>query len=286
MQTKILLTSDWHLFGPEGDRFKRLADLKKLCESDKPDVVIHAGDLVEPDGGRSYQDGLRVLAEAVSSVRCVLTTAGNNDLDAVVRSGIPLSQALAYMFVACADHGIRLLDVDPWKYGPLRYAGGHGGFDGSLFRETDLSRGQTAAAHMEAEGHRWQKYGLDALPGEFFASCRRRLLGHLAEDEVAPTILVTHTVPTPEMVRYGSSAKYDMLNAYMGWDEVAAGAELWKSNVVAHLCGHVHRGYSLMLPTQFGSIPAFNASGNDEMFLIVVDQDEYGRVSAIGHHRV
>lgn len=285
-QTKILLTSDWHLFGPAGDRFTRLGDLKGLCESERPDVVVHAGDLVEPEGTRTYEDGLRVLAEATRSVKNVLTVAGNNDLDAVVSSGVPFKDAMARMFLQCAGLGIVLLDEGPWRVGPLRFAGGHGGFDGSLFRETELSRGQTAAVHMEAEGHRWQKYGLDALPGEFFAACRRKLLGHLAEDAETPTVLVTHTVPAPELVRYGSSEKYDWLNTYMGWDEVAAGAELWKGPVKAHLCGHVHRSYSLILPTQYGDVPLYNASGNDDLMLLIVEQDDHGRVSSVGHHRV
>lgn len=286
---RFLLTSDWHLFGARGSRFSRLEDLKRLCMSGRYDAILHGGDLVEPDGGATFAQGLHALLLAACSVEHIMIVAGNNDLDAVFSNEpVLMRDAVSHMAAACAKVGADLLDKAPFTVNGLRFVGNFAGFDGSLFRATDLSRGQTAHDHMDSEARRWDSAGVGVHPGALHAECRRTLLRHLEEDDKTPTILATHTVPVPEMVRYGSSEKYDRLNAYMGWDERHAGRQLWRSNVVAHLCGHVHRSYDLTADTDYvkPGIPLLNASGDNEIREVEVHLDSDGRVEVFGSTRV
>lgn len=281
---RFLLTSDWHLFGARGSRFRRLADLRLLCLSGRYDALLHGGDLVEPDGGASFKKGLHAMLEAASSMEHIMVVVGNNDLDAVVSNdGVPLEEAVAYMAKTCASCGVDLLDQAPCVVKGVRFVGNFAGFDGSLFRATPLSRGQTAHDHMEAEAVRWRQGGVATHPGALHAQCRRTLLRHLDENVSTPTILTTHTVPVPDMLKYGSSERHDAKNAYMGWDEAHAGGHLWGPHVIAHLCGHVHRSYDLRVDTQYvRGLPLINASGNDEIREVEVVLDEAGRVVSLG----
>lgn len=285
---RFLLTSDWHLFGSRGSRFRRLADLRLLCLSGRYDALLHGGDLVEPDDGASFQKGLHAMLEAASSMEHIMVVAGNNDLDAVVSNDrVPLKDAVAYMAKTCASCGVDLLDQAPYVVKGVRFVGNFAGFDGTLFRATPLSRRQTAHDHMEAEAARWREGGVASHPGALHAECRRTLLRHLDEDVRTPTVLITHTVPVPDMVKYGSSERYDAKNTYMGWDEVHAGRHLWGPNVVAHLCGHVHRSYDLRVDTPHArGIPLINASGDDEIREVEIVLDEADQVVSLGTTRV
>lgn len=286
---RFLVTSDWHLFGRQGNRFGRLDDLRRLCMTGRYDAVLHGGDLVEPDMGATFAQGLHALLTATYSVEHILIVAGNNDLDAVFSNELVLMKdAVNHMAAACAEVGATLLDKTPFTVKGVRFVGNYAGFDGTLFRATDLSRGQTAHDHMDLEARRWVQAGVGAHPGALHAECRRTLLRHLGEDERTPTILVTHTVPVPEMLLYGSSERYDRKNTFMGWDERHAGRQLWRPNVVAHLCGHVHRSYDQHVETDYvrGGIPLLNVSGSNEIREVELNLAASGEVEAIGYARV
>jgi len=257
--------------------------------SGRYDALLHGGDLVEPDMGATFAQGVHALLTAASSVEHIMLVAGNNDLDAVFSNEPVLMQdAVNHMTAACSKVGANLLDKAPFTVKGVRFVGNFAGFDGTLFHATDQSRGQTAHDHMDNEARRWAQVGVGVHPGALHAECRRTLLRHLEEDDKSPTILVTHTVPVPEMVLYGSSERYDRKNTFMGWDERHAGRQLWRPNVVAHLCGHVHRSYDLTADTDYcePGIPLINASGDNEIREVEVHLNSDGRVEAFGSLRV
>ena len=94
---KILALSDTHLDKPsnvsstgEDSGEILLNKAHRLAMIEKPDVVLHGGDLVDPEGTHSIRYGLERLREVYPDRTCtVLWVIGNNDLEMLPPDQVP-----------------------------------------------------------------------------------------------------------------------------------------------------------------------------------------------------
>jgi len=268
---KILAFSDPHLgrHSKFGKNFgKKLFDkVKRVAETEKPDVVICCGDLAEPDEC-TLTDGMK-LFEAIPCKHKLLV-AGNNDIEQVSR--MKDRKFVDYVEVIgrlAEQHGIRLLDSRPFVLGDYAFVGNFGFYDLSLWRAPDnpdpklpqtMSQLKSACLDWHIE-----HFGLSHT--EIFNMCLKRLYNHLKMVAGKRIVLCTHTVPTRNMVLYGHSAKYDLQNAWMGFNDSELESPLADTpGLLTWLCGHTHRNHRTE-----GKVPMINVSGIEQPFIFEVN---------------
>jgi hypothetical protein len=261
---KLMALSDTHLghpgWGSFGiDVFDRAVE---MARSNTVDVVLHCGDLVEPSNkDMSLGFGLYKLNQIPAKRH--LWVAGNNDIE-MVRHHCRMADYHKLLDEAANAYGVWLLDHDSAIIDGVGFAGNFGAYDTSLWRPptTHTDNYPTDRVSMERnvrEGVRAAGFDMD----DFFRSCQTRLHSHidfLASAKVRKCVVATHTVPTGDMLKYGSTPSYDFQNAWMGWDDAKSAKPITQTpNLAYHFCGHVHRHY------QFDNV--INVSGPNQPLL-------------------
>lgn len=262
---KLMVLSDTHLghpgWGSFGlDVFDRAI---VMARSNMVDVVLHCGDLVEPSNPSMTLDfGLAKLRQIPA--RHHLWVAGNNDIE-MVRKQCSLMNYHKLLEEASIKHNVGLLDHDPTILGGVGFAGNFGAYDTSLWRPptayTDKFPMDRTSMERKVRDGTFEETGMGL--DEFFQHCQGRLHTHidfLTTAKVRKTVVVTHTVPTGDMLLYGKTPAYDFQNAWMGWDDPKSPKPIAQTpNLAYHFCGHVHRPY------QFGNL--INISGPNQPLL-------------------
>jgi len=266
---RLLVLSDTHLGRPEWNGFgdNVLAQAKKIAYASIPNVVLFCGDLIEPDCGSdiSLSDGLRQLGNIPADHH--LWVAGNNDIQCTF-GHIPILKYPHALQELAIRHGIHLLDFEPCVVDGMAFVGNFGFFDLSLWRKPAVPEPEIPSDFdaLFYKADKWHRKKLGIGINDLFQFCQNRLHDHLIQvGEKQSIVVVTHTVPTSDMVLYGHSPQFDLQNASMGWDDTKSDHPIHQTpNLVLQLCGHTHRSKRINRP---GIAPLINVSGDDQPFI-------------------
>lgn len=263
---KLLLVSDTHVGHRGWNGFDPwlLTKARAAAEAERIDVMVFGGDLVEPDApGAKLEDGLALLQQIPVATK--LWVAGNNDIEFLFGQQDLKDTYMTKLGALARQFGVHLLDEAPVTVGDTTFVGNFGGYDISLWKPPLVPEAPFPSTYEEmlADAQKWftRATGSDVL--DFFNSCQHRLKTHIAEAAKAPKLVVaSHTVPTPEFVLYGHSAKFDYQNAWMGWDDSLTAKPIHTAeNLVLQLCGHTHRSEYKERAHLPNKAPLINMSG-------------------------
>jgi hypothetical protein len=260
---KVLVISDTHLGHPGWHGFgdQVMSKAKVMAQEEKPTIALCVGDLVEPRGPISLEQGLELFRSIPATLH--LWVAGNNDIEWVRQQRLSVRDYAKILDDLARHFGIILLDNEPVIFDQMAFVGNFGYYDLSLWKPSgfqfkvypqtleDLS-GQAESMHLREIG---------ISMSDLFRQCQITLRRHLDRVAGKNIVIATHMVPTPEMVIYGSSAAYDFQNAWMGWNDELSERPLHATpGLVLQLCGHTHRSQRI----DRYSAPLINASGNEQ----------------------
>jgi len=259
---KILAFSDPHVgghtkFGKEFG-FELFGKVKRVAEKEKPDIVVCLGDLVDPDALN-----MTIALELFQQIPCEhkLMVAGNNDIEQIIRTH-KFSEHIQLIAMLAKRFGVTLLDAGPFTLGDYAFVGNFGFYDLSLWEPSihpsDKYPKTKDALIANAKKIHMDNFGLTVA--EVFEGYQEALRSGLKQVAGKKIVLCTHTVPTPDMLLYGHSAKYDFQNAWMGFDDSKSadplintpGLQMW-------LCGHDHRNHRIEK-----KVPMINVSGREQ----------------------
>lgn len=184
----------------------------------------------------------------------VLWVIGNNDLEALETTVLSKYARIAQHRARLAGANIHVLDATPFMMNGVAFVGNYVGYDGSLYHDPTSARcreilRQLDVIHAEA--------GLDLDTKHLHLQCLRNLQEDLRSlPPEMPKVVCTHTVPDGRFLKYGHSAKYDDLNATMGWADTLIGTV---PGLRYQFCGHTHR--SQTIDRDGGLPPIINISG-------------------------
>lgn len=257
--------SDTHLGMPSWGTFGEdvFAAARKKATHEPVDVVLHNGDIVEPESGLPLEAGLDLLQQIPAQHH--LWVAGNNDIQYLFGQS-PILEYPEVLQRQASPYGIQLLDYSPLVIGDITFVGNFGFYDLSLWKKSDKPSDKfpNTLEDLRADAKGWHKKNLGVGIDDFFRFCQDRLRAHLRQmqDRAAKLVVATHTVPSPEMVLYGHSAEFDYRNAWMGWDDSLSSNPLHSfGNVALQFCGHTHRH---KITERKGLSPLINLSGKEQ----------------------
>lgn len=241
---KILVISDTHLgktrWNGLGDRvFQRAFTLASESEFD---VILHCGDIVEPKTEVSLEKGLEIFSQIPGKHH--LWVAGNNDIEWTFGKS-EIWQYTEVFSELIESFGIHLLDEYPKIIGEYAFAGNYCFPDLSLWKPSIFKEEKYAQSFEElyTKTNEFHIKRLRTTVNEMFTWSQNhfhsglRMLG-----KELKKVIISHTVPSTELIIYGESARYDHVNAFMGWDDSKSKKPLHTyDNVILQLCGHTHR---------------------------------------------
>lgn len=258
---EVLTVSDLHLGKPGWGRYGEEVLDQLAQRASETDVLVIGGDVVDPTDNREENENR--LREALALIGKLpidhkLAVIGNNDLDCF--DG-PVGEYVGRMAPWYQESGVSLLDKAPVLIRGILFAGSLGWCNGSLFRG-DLPMDRINDYWENSKRYRGRQGGLK--PFTLHAICMTRLREQLRRVAAKHVVVVTHTVPTPNLVRYGDSEMDDYLNCFMGFDGSRYPDIYDPSRTRLSLVGHTHHPGQATL----NGLPIINMSGGDQPRLV------------------
>jgi len=260
---RILTVSDLHIGKLDWNRYGEIVLERLERHSDEADVLVIGGDIIDPTGDRATNE--RRLRDALvrighSRIRNKVAVVGNNDIDCF--DG-PIAEYVERMAPWYADAGIHLLDAASTEIEGILFAGTLGWCNGELYRGNPFPEERVAAYWHESKRYHGRQGNLG--PFDLHAQCMNRLRSQIPA-AAGRIVVITHEVPTSDLVQYGNSEMDDYLNTFMGFDGARYPDVYDPSRVVLSLVGHTHRNEGAVL----NKIPIVNMSGGKQPRSIVI----------------
>jgi len=238
---KILATADLHVDLVENEmEWELFQSVAQRVADTKPDVLIHAGDLV----GFEKEDVRKGLGLFANLSCAKLAVAGNHELWLREGSSYDLYQTrLPELF---AKAGFHLLDKDPVILGTTAFVGNIGWYDLSFRDPSLVGPDERCYESKRWPGHVTWNDGpyvrLGKSDAEFCGELRQRLEADIRglPPVVTTIVVVTHHVAFAEMAR---RAEDDEIGRFcMAFSGSAALGQLLLGDqrIRYHICGHTH----------------------------------------------